>query len=1390
MDNTKKEFDYWMNWSSAEWSDWLKAELQKRRQVFLSDPDELTSSYTRERSHARDYHGRELLELIQNADDAGIDYSQQNKLLIKLTDSGLFVANTGIPFSPAGIKSLIVSDNSPKQFLRTKCIGYKGLGFRSILGWASSIAILSGKLSIGFKETFASAWLESLRKESSDLNEKVKMFEESGNANPIATLSIPRLLTPEDFNGGDEFSVLYKEGQDILSRGYDSVVCLHFKEAEKTKEQIQNQIASLGSKILLFLQYLEIIEIESSGRNEVWSVERKENEICVNPQSESKKCWRIFKREGNIPKEHLRTEQLSNNKFEIKLAVSRELVEVNRLFVFFPTEVLFPFPIIAHATFEVGENRQHLIDSEANRFIAGELADLMAASAECIKDAEVPWLALSTISPRGEIDLTLQKFGFNELLKEKTKQYDLLPVRDKKFYPVANAKIIRGNFDDVFTGDAFSDLCIFTNDNFIKQQLNILDVEFIGWEELSTRLNRIADGLSIDMRGEIIYRLINCNLIEATPPELLIDENGEKINVDSPVFLPPEGKTFSLPGWITQKILNTQLVLALRDKFQVTRIRDLMLNLRPFGVQEYSLNSLVSSIVAETNRRCKDTPDQELEFRQQMLKALWSLYSSDEGKVELQEQRTVILPTRNDEFKPAKDIYFGKEYSSGKILEYFYNNVDLNFFVANPEKLGMENVTLPELEKFLAWLGVNSKPRYVEKSFKWPDKFIEYIISSIKYPAVFTRDMAIGNADELKKNYYSKSAEGCLDVDRLDEILAKADPHAVLCWIATNPDIELWRVAGDVKASFHVARGSQTIWRTLLEQKIPSYPFWLLKTTKWLPSIEGNLVEPRRCCLGRGTRDFSTVIGYPAVNKEHPLVKEFNLDDAAIKRALLNIGVVDDLDELPWDSFYQVLLELPNLDADGEKAKRLYRTLISRSDSDIPEGEKYQEFFKRGKMFGRMGSDANYFPIDKLFYLENITIPRNIAEQYPLLELDRRRGAAKVKKLFGVEQLTKDVIQAKITNFERHPAFEAFKAEIDRLKPYIYALRVDGDLNRADLRALKEFNINLCRYVEVSISIDNENKLIELKDGDAINVGADAYLVAEPSNYADLFLEDEMIADAVGEIISNIFKVDIKSEIARLASCSINKREQLLNRIVGSSGEERLTKVKEVFQMPFEKEEFGQLPLDYPLRPSDSMVNSSVDEPTKPSKEEPKGDEVGPVVISDKEMPPIESKRVIIRKIQLNPKTSTTPHSKKRVNPDRAENIAVRVEEFQGRYPLKISHIRGLESYGCDIISFNSEEELNVFKEKNDANLIVRFIEVKGSSAEKGAIILKGNELKGAQTYKERFYLYRIYEDENGFELIELNDPIASEKDAFDIQYEINPFRSEKSLLWEVKEKE
>lgn len=1388
MDNTEYLQKTWLNWADDDWENWLNEKIDERRQVFSTSPDDMVASFNREKSHARDYHGRELLELIQNADDSGIHYSGESRLLIRLTDYGLFVANTGVPFSPDGVKSLMISDNSPKQFLRTQCIGYKGLGFRSVLGWASSVIILSGKLSVGFSEELASEWLYELRAVNPKVDIKVKQFERGGIKSPISTLSIPHLLSSSDDLIDEKSRELYREGKRIIEKGYDTVICLLFRDSVKMREQVQKQINSLGKEILLFLQFLEQIDIDSAERNESLIVDRKESEIVVNPQSSEPKIWKVFKREGEIPKEFLRPEQVFNNKYEIKIAIPDEAVEVNKLFVFFPTEVRFPFPIIAHATFEVGDNRQHLIDSDVNRFIAEKLADLMAESAEQVKDVNSPWYALSAISPRGDIDSVLEKFGFLEMLEKSIREYALLPVRNKKFEKPSVSKRINGNFNSLLLGDMFSDFCLYSDDYSIKKQLDRLGVKYVDYNDLRERLNKIADTLSIDSRADIIFSLVQNDLIAGDPPELLIDEHGEKISVQSSVFLPPEKKVFSLPSWVSQKILSSELTMKLRDRFSVSRVRDIASNLSSFNVQEYNMNSLVSSISAETNRRAKDEPEEELTLRQQMVQAIWSLYSSSAEKVKLREEITVTLPARNGGFDAAQNLYFGKEYAGGKVLEYLYAHIDPTLFVANPEQLGFSGIS-PEVEDFFCWLGVNRSPRYKKANFNYGD-FHDYAVSSLTYPAKF-EEITIWNSKGFKECYISLSEVSC--IDRLEDVLSSADPHALICWIATAPDVESWRLNKDTGAIFRIKQPYQQKYRQLSSQTVPSHPLWLLKNVKWLPTSGGNKLSPVKCSLARVARELEPVIGYPAINMEHPLIKDLNLDLTAIRNALIKIGVVTNLDELPWDSFYEVLFELPKLDPEGSKAKSLYRILVEGSDSDAsPFGEKHDEFMTSGKMFGKVKGVLNYYPISELFYVENITLPSNIAEQFPLLEVDKRRGASKIKKLFGVEQLTRDKIQIEIINFEEHPASQNFQSDIERLKPYIYALRVEADTNRANLSALKKLKIILCKSARVAVAVGGERREIDFKEGDSINIDSVFYLVSEPSDYSRSFLEDEIIADALGEIVSNILKVDVNNEIARLSSCSSSKRDLLLDRLVGGSGKERMAKTGELFKNTKDKEEDFPEPTLWTPPPKADEEEVPAELPAEDSTiGGSKSDDVGSVAARDLGNPSLFiNRKVVARRIQENPRTREDSHSKKRVNPDRAENLAKSFEEFQGRCAEKVSHIRGLEGYGCDILSFKTQEDLNSFKRNNNPDLVERFIEVKGSANEKGPVSLGGNELNSAQTHREKFFVYRVYEDEKTglFELIELSDPLNSEREALAIRYEINPYHSTKSHLWEVEE--
>lgn len=1391
----------WQMWSEDDWKEWLNAQLDGRKVVFSGDPDELVSSYNREESHASSYEGRELLELIQNADDSGAEYPKPNSMLIQLTSNALFVANTGVPFSPDGIKSLMVSDNSPKQLQKGRCIGYKGLGFRSVLGWASSIVILSGKLAVGFSKKKAVEWLNVLVKENSSVREKIEKVRKEGLLNPIATLSVPYIFdeTSSTQTLTDEVcQTLY----GLHEKGYDTVICLVFDKQEETYQKALKQIKNIGAEILLFLQNLEKLEIVTAEVTTGWEVERHETEVIINPRSESQQIWKLFSASGEIPENHRRPNQPLVSRYEIKLATQKRDLETHRLFVYFPTEVLFPFPLIAHATFELTDNRQHLIESGINRDISDRLAELIADSAEKLIDPENPWNALWSVTPHGNIDPVLLKLGFEEKLKTEIKSRRILPVRSKQFESVQNTKSIDGDFDNLLIGEEFKDICLYTEDEFLEQRMLDVGVEPIEYDDLKERLNRLsATTISIDARAEIIYRLVENGIVlnDRVPPGLLLDENELSISSGTRALLPPEVKQFSLPEWVPQRIVNSELATLLKEKFDVTRVRDLVSKLRSFGVQEYSMGTLVSSIIAETNRRVKEQPDNELKLRQDMLQAIWALYSVQKGEEipTLPEAINVVLPARGKSFQKADSLYIGKEYPDGELLEYFYGALG-GPFILNPTELGL-NEDLNEIKSFLCWLGVADLPRVLEVE-DVSREFLDYVTENIQYPAKF-EDSIITDKSEVRRRYHT--IENVISIDRLEEVLEKTDPHAIIAWIIKCHDkLDNWRIVRDSGARFKIFPQFKINPRYLDEQVIPSYPLWILRNTKWVPLTNGEKQSPSMCILAKGVpKEVSVLVGYPSLNLEHPLLKSMKIDKTALKNALTTAGVVTELDELPWDSFYEILMELPERDPEGKVARSAYRALVNRSDSDNPSGEKYDEFIQEGKMFGKLAGGSGYFPMTQLYYFENPVLPESVLRLFPSLDLDRRKGAAKVKKLFNVDPFSFSTANIKIVNFDEHPCSQDFQKQVDGLKPYIYALRVEEDTDRSELRSLLQLQFKLCKSAKCSIHISNEGKEITLQSGESIIIDSVVYLVAEPSEYEVPIIRDEIIADALGNALTSILKVvEVGGDIARLATCSDARLGILLNRITDGEGEARLRKVEELMKLPIgsEEEEFMKV---LPVPPSPPLLQTT-SQPSSPSpamgeiqNEETtdafRSSSVGPVTVSGGEQVQIVQPHEIKQRVKVNSKPSPGASTKRTlVNPDRAENLAIAFEKDQGRFVEKVSHFQGSEAYGCDVLSFRSEEDRVSFKSKPDAKLVERFIEVKGSSDKLGAVTLEGNELKSAQDNRVRYFLYRVYEGEKTgtFELVETPDPLGVETGAIKTQYKIHPFRTKCSRHWDVTE--
>ena len=138
------------------------------------------------------------------------------------------------------------------------------------------------------------------------------------------------------------------------------------------------------------------------------------------------------------------------------------------------------------------------------------------------------------------------------------------------------------------------------------------------------------------------------------------------------------------------------------------------------------------------------------------------------------------------------------------------------------------------------------------------------------------------------------------------------------------------------------------------------------------------------------------------------------------------------------------------------------------------------------------------------------------------------------------------------------------------------------------------------------------------------------------------------------------------------------------------------------------------------------------------------------------------------RKLQVKTVTSSGGRSgslHRVTDADFCERKATEFEEASepARWPLPVGQIMGTEGPGCDVLSFLSEEAREAFRlgPIRDMKTVARFIEVKGRGNAAATIELRGNELSAAERYGERYFLYRLFEAEDGtFELTVLQNPL------------------------------
>jgi hypothetical protein len=414
----------------------------------------LVSDFKGESHFIRDYEGREILELLQNANDAALKADQRGRTHFELHPAGLIAANTGASFSPAGVESLCLPHTSPKRAEGPQMIGNKGLGFRAVLNWTRFPLILSGELAIVFSMRVADDIQGKLVLLSEELRVCIEREKQLSGDRVVPLLAFPGFSPDGDLTHflDEKQNIIYSRCRELQEAGYDTVIGMPFDEAESVRAAVEKQVRCLRPEVLLFASSLAELEIVVDGelpacwrRPEPGGVTSR---VYLGTDDKDYREWRLFPKRGTVPREHLPPEQPSSTEYEVVLAIPTNHKAVfGYLYSYFPTEVRFPYPAVCHVTLDLITNRQQPQNTLANQFIIGELAGFMAQTAEALAHEVSPECGLELIAGDFSTSDGLEKFEFRSHLLGAAKKRAIVPT-------LANGLVLAGEARRV----AYSDI--------------------------------------------------------------------------------------------------------------------------------------------------------------------------------------------------------------------------------------------------------------------------------------------------------------------------------------------------------------------------------------------------------------------------------------------------------------------------------------------------------------------------------------------------------------------------------------------------------------------------------------------------------------------------------------------------------------------------------------------------------------------------------------------------------------------------------------------------------------------------------------------------------------------------------------------------------------------
>lgn len=1116
--------------SSVSFKQNIETLIKSNLKTYQDNSDRFIADYNRELELTKEYNGRQLLELLQNADDAG---AEEVEIVWDKESALLTVSNKGEAFSIGGIKSLMLANLSTKT--RITYIGNKGLGFRSILNWAEFINIYTNDCKISFSEAIVKDVFDTkLNLSESDRDLLRDERNLSKTATPFPTLAIPNV---ED---------------NIPNADWTTTIEITCKR--EFEEDIEKQLSELREEILLFLNNIQRIYIRNNGDDKLLLESIKNEQDGYESVSIKEKHWKVFTKEKILPVEYQDKNKNEQQSYILKVAFQDDLSDsYKKLFNFFPTQLSISLPCIIHGTFELNSSRNHLNESKKNEYILKELVHLLMDCSTFFTQQGIDWRPYKILRPTTIIsDSKLIEVFYKDL--ENLRQTETIyPTISNQYQPLS---------DVVYHNDEFN---LFFMNNFPESLPGLLiplgtEVEnkftkyIFEHDYLIEKIDELSQTeIAISLRAELIAQLSKVIPFKDDHDRfsLLVNESGKVISKEDLAFTPVvrSEEKFNIPKSVKVDFMKSELYDLLISTFENTfdkkepKSRELQRTIKSIvNIQPYDSNNVIDKIITGSKDALKSltTFEEKVICIKEMVAALYANFTNIENSQE-KLKLSVPLISQANKIIDAEELFFNKTYPSGELTETIFGNIlKANEYLAEISYWNLDLEELSLVESFFMWLGVNKFSK-IETNIianRWAESdYFDFIFNNgTDFPDDFDRGTFAKNIQFSKIKNFDQIKQ--LPISRLILLILK-DEHIRQKLESNNERID-WFF---------------TRWRPTINSEYSYIRYQFISSNIFTKYI-----------LEEGGEDLNKLINED-FQIDFDFLNQYGINKTEVKSILIKLGAKESFNDILPENIYEILKAIPEKDVNknGRATQTIYKMALEslvKQESGFPIPDDIMYFSKKGET-------EEYQKSLNVYYADNTLLPKKILSTMNILNLPKRSGEDNVEKYFGVKSLREFKIQIVTVKLKFNPCDSEFHKLFEVIKPYILAYRLDSpslkkriadkDARRREARTLKNCRIHLTTQCYFFIGQNNE---MTIEEKEFINDRDNFYFKLNTPSSTESLKKDSIFCDAFAEIMCIIFKVnDLKNDFRQILK---NDLQDTIHLAIQDLGKE---KIEEAFQL-------------------------------------------------------------------------------------------------------------------------------------------------------------------------------------------------------------------------------